>query len=409
VKRLEVRLQSAPGEERVVGQLVETDRRVFFEHDAAFLRDPLWLSPFKLRPEPGLIEHRDRDFGPLFGLFDDSLPDGWGRLLMDRFFQQQGMTLAELSPLDRLAFLSTKTMGALTYHPPSHPQNDGSRMLDLHEMARLAAEVIAGTAKEILPRLLRAGGSPGGARPKVLVGVCGDELLSGEDDLPDGFTHWLVKFSSRDDPPDAGAVELAYANMARDAGIDMPPTRLFETSRSERFFGVERFDRRGNHRFHVHTFGNLIHADFRIPSCDYRQLLEVTRILTRRHQDVLECYRRMVFNVLAHNRDDHAKNFAFRMNDRGEWGLAPAYDLIFAPGPGGEHSTTIAGEGRSPGRRHLLQLAEPVGISLNATEAMIQEVASAVERWRDRAREVDVGRESMTSVEKAIQGCLAQL
>ena len=382
MKKLEVRLSRGPGEERMVGQLAETGtgpggRRIYFEYDPGFLRDPLWLSPFKLPPEPGLVEHRDRAFGPVFGLFDDSLPDGWGLLLMDRFFQQQGSALAEVSVLDRLAYLGTRTMGALTYHPPAEPADRD-------------------------PQLLRAGGSPGGARPKVLVGVRGDEILSGEEDLPPGYTHWMVKFQAREDPPDAGAVELAYSSMARDAGIDMPPTRLFETARGERFFGVERFDRRGNHRYHVHTFGNLIHADFRIPSCDYRQLLEVTRVLTRNHKEVLEAYRRMVFNVLAHNRDDHVKNFAFRLTDDGEWRLAPAYDLVFAPGPGGEHTMTVAGEGRAPGRRHLLRLAPAAGISSREAEPILDQVGTAVGRWRIQARRVGVGEESARRVGDAI-------
>src|SRR4051794_34524119 len=121
MKRLEVRLRREPGRERVVGQLAETGPRpaLVFEYDPVFLRDPLWLSPFKLPPQSGLIEHRDLAFGPIFGLFDDSLPDGWGLLLMDRFFQQQGLALAEVSVLDRLAYLGTRTMGALTYHPPA--------------------------------------------------------------------------------------------------------------------------------------------------------------------------------------------------------------------------------------------------------------------------------------------------
>ena len=402
MKRLEVRLRRGPGDERVVGQLAESERRTYFEYDPDFLRDPLWLSPFKLKPEPGLLEHRDRDFGPLFGLFDDSLPDGWGLLLMDRFFQQQGMAPAKLSPLDRLAFLGSRTMGALTYHPPAHPEKNEARLLDLSEMAQSAAEVLRGTAEEVLPRLVCAGGSPGGARPKVLVGLRGDKLISGEEDLPEGFTHWMVKFHSPEDPPDAGAIELAYARMARRAGIDMPPTQLFETSDGDRFFGVERFDRAGNRRFHVHTFGNLIHANFRIPSCDYRQLLEVTRILTRNHQDVLQCYRRMVFNVLAHNRDDHVKNFAFRMNEREEWRLSPAYDLMFTYGPAGEHSTTIAGEGRAPGRKHLLQLAGPVGIAEEDAESILGEVSEAVSGWREEAGLVGVGDESTKAVERAI-------
>ena len=157
MRKLEVRLTREPGHERVVGQLAEKDRRVYFEHDPAFLRDPLWLSPFKLPPEPGLVEHRDHDFGPVFGLFDDSLPDGWGLLLMDRFFQQQGTALAEVSVLDRLAYLGTRTMGALTYHPPAEPADRDPRSLDLHDMARASEQGIEGTASEVLPQLLRPG------------------------------------------------------------------------------------------------------------------------------------------------------------------------------------------------------------------------------------------------------------
>jgi serine/threonine-protein kinase HipA len=417
MKKLEVRLVRQPGQERVVGELAEAgprpaSRQIYFEYDLAFLRDPLWLSPFKLPPQPGLIEHRDHTFGPIFGLFDDSLPDGWGLLLMDRFFEQQGLALSEVSVLDRLAFLGTRTMGALTYHPPAHPLDRADRQdqrLDLHTMARASQEVIQGTAKEVLPQLLRAGGSPGGARPKVLVGVSGEDVLSGEDDLPAGYAHWIVKLAARKDSPDAGPAEFAYSLMARDAGIAMPPTRLFETAQGDRFFGAERFDRQGNRRFHVHTFGNLIQVNFRIPSSDYRQLLDVTRILTKNHRDVLEGYRRMVFNVLAHNRDDHVKNFAFRMTAEGGWQLAAAYDLVFAPGPGGEHTMTIAGEGRAPARSHLLKLADLAGISDRDAQETLEEVASAVARWLAHARLAGVGARSAKAIEKAIKECLARL
>ena len=197
--RLEVRLSPTLETERVVGRLTEDRGRLFFEYDAAFLQDPQWLSPFKLPPQPGLIEHRERDFGPIFGLFDDSLPDGWGFLLMDRYFRQQGRPPRQVSVLERLAYLGTRTMGSLTYHPPSEPVPQNQRILDLHEMARASEDVLRGEASEILPRLLRAGGSPGGARPKVLVGVRGDEILLRR--RP--FAGWLrsldgeVSFSSR--------------------------------------------------------------------------------------------------------------------------------------------------------------------------------------------------------------------
>lgn len=409
VKKLEVRLTRAIGEERVVGLLAEHEHRLFFEYDPEFLREPLWLSPFKLKPDAGLHEHRDRDFGPLFGLFDDSLPDGWGLLLMDRFFSQQRKVLAEVSALDRLAFLGSRTMGALTYHPPSDPAEERKQFLDLYEMARASEEILAGRAEEVLPRLVRAGGSPGGARPKVLIGLRGDEVISGESELPKGFGAWIVKFNAQNDASDTGAVEMAYSLMARDAGIIMPPTRLFETAAGDRFFGVERFDRRAGRRYHVHTLGNLIQANFRIPCCDYEQLLEVTRILTRDLQAVLQNYRRTVFNVLTHNRDDHVKNFAFRMTDNNEWELTPAYDLVFSPGPGGEHTTTVAGEGRTPGRQHLLRLAATSNIPEQAAVTILDEVAESVRQWKMFADQAGVSQTSLRQVEKKLDECLARL
>ena len=409
MKRLEVRLTQRPGEERVVGRLAAREGRVFFEYDAAFLSAPLPLSPFKLPPQAGLIEHRDFAFGPIFGLFDDSLPDGWGLLLMDRMFRQRRGSLAEVTVLDRLAYLGTRTMGALTYHPPAEPREAPAEALDLGLLARAAEEVLQGRAKEVLPQLLRAGGSPGGARPKVLVGVAGDHLLSGEDELPPGYRHWLIKFPAAREERDAGPLEEAYALMARAAGLDLPPTKLFETAEGERYFGAERFDREEGRRVHVHTFGNLIHANFRIPSSDYRDLLHVTRILTRDQRDVLEAFRRAAFNVLAWNRDDHVKNFAFRMREDGAWKLAPAYDLTFAQGPGGEHTMTVAGEGRVPARSHLLALAAPAGISERDAERTIDEVAAAVARWKSHARNAGVGRAASREVAAKIAECLARI
>jgi serine/threonine-protein kinase HipA len=366
---------------RLVGTLAESERRLYFEYDADFLDDPLWLSPFKLPPEPGLHEHRDLAFGPLFGLFDDSLPDGWGLLLMDRYFRRQGVLLDGVSPLDRLAYLGRRTMGALTYYPPAEIEALDRSVLDLHDMAREAYLVLEGKGEDVLPQLLRAGGSPGGARPKVLVGVRGDQMISGEDELPEGYTGWIVKFPASEDASEDGRIEYAYSEMARSAGVKMPQTRLFMTAQGDAFFGVERFDRQGNERRHVHTFGNLIHANFRVPSCDYEMLLRVTRILTKHQADALCVFRLMVFNVLAHNRDDHVKNFAFILAPEGDWRFAPAYDLTFAAGPGGEHTMTVAGEGRRPTLAHVLSIAEGAGIEKTQARAIVDEVRAAVADW----------------------------
>lgn len=301
MKKLVASLRRTPDDVLRVGTLAERDHRVYFEYEPSFLEAGLELSPFKLPAKPGLIEHTDHAFGPLPGLFDDSLPDGWGLLLMDRVFRRQGIEPATLSPLDRLAYLGTRTMGALTYHPPAFEQSHESDQLDLYALGHNAQEVMRGDAADILPELQRAGGSPGGARPKVLVGVRVDELLSGEDDLPGSIEHWLIKFPAREDEASAGPIEYAYSRMAQAAGIEMPPTRLFEANQGRmrrRYFGVKRFDRAANNRrFHVHTFANLIHANFRIPSTDYADLFKVTSALTRDHSDLLQLFRRMVFNI----------------------------------------------------------------------------------------------------------------
>ncbi|MBT3192428.1 MAG: HipA domain-containing protein, partial [Verrucomicrobia bacterium] len=214
-----------------------------------------------------------------------------------------------------------------------------------------------------------------------LVGVRGEDMVSGEDELPEGYTGWIVKFPASEDASEDGRIEYAYSELARAAGVKMPQTRLFMTAQGDAFFGVERFDRQGNERRHVHTFGNLIHSNFRVPSCDYEMLLRVTRILTKHQSDALCAFRLMVFNILAHNRDDHVKNFAFILSAEGDWRFAPAYDLTFTAGPGGEHTMTVAGEGRRPTLAHVLSLAEGAGIEIAQARTIVDEVTAAVADW----------------------------
>ena len=407
-QELEVHFTITPDSSVKVGTLAQRKHKLFFEYDAGWLERGLELSPFTLPAKPGLLEHTDRQFGPLFGLFDDSLPDGWGLLLIDRYFRKLGMEPSAIGLLERLAYLNTRTMGALTYHPPADRKDSAATIFELHELARQSQEIYAGQARDVLPELLRAGGSPGGARPKILVGynpVTG-EIISGEDNLPAGFEHWIVKFSAKEDAADAGPVEYAYSLMAQASGIDMPETRLFKTSQGDRFFGVKRFDRAaGNRRFHVHTFGNLIHANFRIPSCDYADLLKATTILTRNHTDVLRAFRLMAFNVQAHNRDDHAKNFAFFLDDTtGLWSLSPTYDLTYTTGPGGEHTTTVNGEGKAPDRDHMLQLARQFDIATTDANSIIDEVFATIAQWPTFAAQAAVPQQAAMTISKKIIG-----
>ncbi|MCD6533021.1 MAG: type II toxin-antitoxin system HipA family toxin [Deltaproteobacteria bacterium] len=394
VREVEVFFTLDPDNSWPVGVLAAQGQRLFFEYSPDWLKRNLELSPFILPLKSGLFEHQQREFGPLFGLFDDSLPDGWGLLLMDRYFRQSGLNPASLSPLDRLLYLGRRTMGALTYHPATWLNQSDAGQFNLHELASHSRQILAGAEGEVLPLLLRAGGSPGGARPKVLVGYNPHDqtLVAGDDDLSPGFAAWIVKFSAREEARDAGSVEYAYALMAAAAGLEMPNSRLFRTRQGDAFFGVKRFDRGpGNRRYHIHTFGNLIQSDFRVPACDYSDLLKVTLLLTRNHTELLRAYRLMLFNVLSCNRDDHVKNFSFILDDvTGQWRLSPAYDLTFSSGPGGEHSTTVAGEGRAPAYEHFVKLSEQFGISTKEMKKMICEVAGAVERWPEFAEKAGV-------------------
>ncbi|MBW3570000.1 MAG: type II toxin-antitoxin system HipA family toxin [Gemmatimonadetes bacterium] len=379
------------GDEDVrVGTLAGRGHHVFFDYAPSFLARPLPISPFKLPVRPGVFEHSDREFAALFGAFNDSLPDGWGLLLMDREFRRRGLDPAAATPLDRLAYIGTRGMGALTYHPPCDVE-DAVLRIDLDAVARQAERVLEGSAEEVLPALRIAGGSPAGARPKVVVGVGdGGRLVSGTADLPPGYRHFLVKFLAREDPPDLGAVEWAYSAMASAAGVEVPAARLFETGDGTRYFGAERFDRVGNARLHMHTLSGLLHASHRIPSMDYEGLLRATRALTRDQRQVEEAFRRMAFNVLAHNRDDHVKNFSFLMDRGGEWRLAPAYDLVFSTGPRGEHTMAVAGEARRPGAGDMLRVGATCGIDADRARQIIGEGGDAVDRWPEFARESGV-------------------
>ena len=399
MRRLDVFLDW--GDEKLpVGTLAERDRRIFFEYDAAFLDNPLPVSPFKLPVTDGLHEDEDLVFDGLFGLFHDSLPDGWGLLLMDRQFRKWGIHPGRVSPLDRLAYIGDRGMGAMAYEPARDLDEIGPLgAVKLDQLADQATRILEGSVEDVLPQLSIAGGSPQGARPKVIVGVReeDDHLVSGASNIPEGYRHYMIKFGALEDGPDIGAVEAAYALMARQAGIVVPHTRLFETSDGARYFGVERFDRNGG-RHHIHTLSGLLHASHRHPSLEYDALLRATIVLTRDHRQLMAAFRQMVFNVLAHNRDDHTKNFSFIMARDGTWTLTPAYDLTFSYGMGGWHSMAVAGEAQRPGVAHLLNSGAAAGVDREQGRSVITEVTAAVADWPRFADQMGVSAERTSAI-----------
>jgi serine/threonine-protein kinase HipA len=410
MRRLDVSLHFGGGVGvRPLGVLVADGPELYFSYDAGFVANPLPVSPFVLPVDSQLYRHDDVAFDRLPGLFFDALPDGWGRLLQDRAFARLGLSRSEITPLDRLAAVGDNGVGALTFAPSTDLSDDDDEWAwqpSLVALADHAGRIYDGSEEEVLPQLLAGGGSPGGARPKILAGVRltaggkaevyagGASTLSGRaTDLPVGYAPWIIKFPSREEGKDAGAVEAAYANMARAAGITVPDTRLFIAD-SRRYFGIARFDRCGpdfTHRVHIHTLGGLVHADYRQPSLDYESYLQVTyQLVGGSMPAVEEAFRRMVFNILAHNRDDHARNFAFLMTPDGAWQHSPAYDLTFSAGPNGEHTMAVAGEGRAPTLQHIHAVADSADLSRRRADAIIEEVGESVGIWEKHARSVDL-------------------
>jgi serine/threonine-protein kinase HipA len=387
----------ARNQRRKVGRLAFKDRQVLFEYDASFIASDIEISPIKLPLRPGVAIADTTIFDGLFGVFNDSLPDGWGRLLLDRTVGNYGIHRGQLTPLDRLTYVGQHGMGALSYEPELGLQNADNAPLVLDKLADESAAVLAGENEEVFEELLRLNGSSSGARPKIVAQVSTDKkrIIHGQQELQSGFEHWMIKFPTSQDVRDVGAIEYAYSLMAKDAGVEMPETHLFRTKRNK-YFGAKRFDRDGDARIHMHSLGGLIHADHRSPSLDYDMVLRATLALTRNIRDAEKAYALACFNVLAHNRDDHVKNFSFLLNARDEWIFAPAYDLVFSYGPVGEQSMLVMGEGRNPGTPQLQALGKQHGIK-NAPE-ILAKVKQAVANWPRYVEQADVSRKSAKEI-----------
>jgi len=388
---------------QTVGRMAMRDRIIYFEYDDAFIKNGIEISPFRLPLQRGVLEFPRHFFEGLAGVFSDSLPDGWGRLLFDRLLRSQGILPANISPLDRLAHVGLSGMGALVYEPDNSPPNI-QEIIDQNHLALQTEEVLKGTSDEALKELLALNGSSAGARPKALIAVSEDrnQITHGTEQLQEGFEPWLIKFPNTQDGQDAGAIEYVYALMAKEAGIMMPEVHLFSSEKGAGYFAVKRFDREGKKRLHMHTAGGLLHSDFRSPSLDYEDLLNLTGALTRDIREVEKMYRLAVFNVLAHNRDDHAKNFSFLMDEYGTWKLSPGYDLTFSSGMNAEQSTSVMGEGRNPKISHLVKLGEEAKLDKNLIEQVIEQTINSLNHWMTLAKTYNVTKTNILLIGKAI-------
>ncbi|MDR2235351.1 MAG: type II toxin-antitoxin system HipA family toxin [Chryseobacterium sp.] len=403
IKEIKVGLDFGAGIQRV-GRLAIREGIIYFQYDEEFLQGSLEISPVKLPLQQGVTEFPRDPFEGLAGVFNDSLPDGWGRLLFDRMLRSEGILPSEITSLDRLAHVGLHGMGALVYEPDQSPDSS-NEMIDLDVLATQTEEVLKGGSEEMIAELLALNGSSAGVWPKALIGVDAERknISSGANLLSYGFEPWMVKFPNSSDGKDAGAIEYVYALMAVDAGIKMPEVHLFSSQKGDGYFAVKRFDRKGTQRYHMHTVSGLVHSNFRLPSLDYEDLLSLTGVLTKDIREVEKMFRLSVFNVMAHNRDDHAKNFSFLMNEFGEWKLSPAYDLTFSNGPGGEHSTMVMGEGRNITVKHLTKLGRETGLSKEFIDNVIEQTHSAIGKWSDLSKDFGVSKSNRELIRKLIK------
>ena len=352
-------------DKRLVGEIVETsDHKYAFSYSDEWLQNGFNISPFSLPMEKKVFVPSKAHFEGLFGVFADSLPDSWGRLLVDRMLAKQGIALSGITPLDRLCIVGETGIGALSYEPKK-VINLEQHIDDLDVLCKACQDLLAGRGTNDLDELFALGGSSGGARPKVI----GEE--------------WIVKFPTSGDSVLAGVMEKEYMDCAEQCGIQVPQTKLYPSRNCAGYFAVERFDRKilpdGTvRRYHVLTAAALLEIDWRTPSLDYHALMKLTKIICSGSKEaLLEMYRRMCFNVFAHNQDDHAKNFSFIFDeDKRIWHLSPAYDLTYSNTYYGEHTTMVDGNGKNPGLPELIN----VGVTAGLSAKICRQIAAQIEQ-----------------------------
>ena len=359
--------------EKKVGTLaLMKNNIVAFEYDSNWITNGFSISPFSLPLKKQVFIPRIDPFDGLYGVFSDSLPDGWGRLLVDRMLNSQNINPREISQIDRLAIVGETGMGALSYKPEYNLLEDKDYQEDYDNLALSCKKILNTEHSTDLDKLFKLGGSSGGARPKILTKIDNED--------------WIIKFPSSLDDSNIGKLEYLYSVCAKKCKIDIPETKLFPSKISSGYFGIKRFDRKklstgAIRKLHMISVSGLLETSHRIPNLDYNDLMQLTLNLTKSFEEVEKLFRLMCFNVFSHNRDDHSKNFSFIYNeDLNKWELSPAYDLTYSYSINGEHATTINGNGVNPGLNDILKVAEKIGLDKKKAEKIAIEIRETVRK-----------------------------
>jgi len=390
-----------------------------FQYDPAFARSGIEVAPLMLPLSDRVYQFPELPrtaFHGLPGLLADSLPDRFGNALIDAWLATQGRTADSFNAVERLCYTGARGMGALEFVPTLGPGPQRATTIEIDALVRLASDVLTqrsalhsrladGDQEKALNDILRVGTSAGGARAKAVIAWHPQtgEVRSGQVTAGDGFEYWLLKFDGvagnkdkeLDDPKGYGAIEYAYHLMAKAAGIEMAECRLLEEN-GRRHFMAKRFDRLpGGGKVHMQSLGALAHFDYNLAGAySYEQALLVIRQLQLPMVDIEQQFRRMVFNIVARNQDDHVKNIAFLMNQRGQWALAPAFDLTYSYNPSGtwtaRHQMTLNGKRDGFTLADFKQCAHTAMMKRGRSDRIVAEVTAAVARWPEFAAAANV-------------------
>lgn len=351
---------------KIVGFLKQIDNeRVAFQYDVSWIREGFSISPFSLPLSDKVYISNNPYHKGLFGVFGDSLPDGWGEFLLRRVLLKSGVNFDKLSPLARLSLINNSGLGGLEYRPKrlNETENDNS---DLDLIAKKISEEINNRGNNSnLDDLFKMGGASGGARPKVHLSIDGDD--------------WIVKFPALNEGYDVGIEEFQANTIAKQCGIDVNEYKLFDSKISKGFFGVKRFDRINGKKKHVISLAAILETTHRIPNLDYVHLFQVIREISNENEDLYEAYRRMVFNVLYGNKDDHSKNHSFIYDEEKKgYTLTKAYDITKTIDKL-EHEMTVNGNG-NPTAEDLISILEIIKLSKERCLIIIEEVKKGIKR-----------------------------
>lgn len=387
--------------------------RIVFQYSNEAKQRGLELSSYTLPLEGPQLRQNFPDYqldlpGPVY----DALPDGWGMLLMDRMFRRRALTTARIGALERLAYIGSNAMGAMTFEPVAPEGQESEVHIPLEQLAAEVQDVLHGEGGEFLQTLMLVGGSPQGARPKALV-YRNPETNTFTTAVTPDFEAWLVKFPAKEEHAEVCAIEMVYAQCLRLCGIETPDTAYFSLPNGFAAFASKRFDRQDGMRVPMQSLAAFTGANYRSPGVlDYVNFMRATQICTNDVREMALAFERAVFNVAFNNRDDHPKNFSYIMSKKGQWRLAPAYDVTFCEGPGGYHQMDVMGNAEKIFRADMLRLAKEAEVPQDLAGKMIDSICDVASRFAAIADEMYpkvITRDTLRTIKGCIDKNVARL